>query len=99
MERSLSRRDFLHVTGAAAFAVSGPPAAARTAANTMQASTATAGADGWFDGPMRWVQLTLVENDPGQYDPAFWLDSFKRIHADAARPNEKKTRPDVSTRR
>lgn len=38
----------------------------------------------WFDRPMRWAQLTLVENDPGQYDPQFWLDYFKRIHADAA---------------
>ena len=33
---------------------------------------------------MRWVQLTLVENDPGRFDPAFWLDYFKRLHADAA---------------
>ncbi len=33
---------------------------------------------------MRWAQLTLVENDPGQYDPQFWLDYFKRVHADAA---------------
>ena len=33
---------------------------------------------------MRWAQLTLVENDPGQYDPNFWLEYFKRIHADAA---------------
>src|SRR5215831_8560800 len=39
---------------------------------------------GWFDRPMRWVQLTLVENDPGRFDPAFWLDYFKRLHADAA---------------
>lgn len=39
---------------------------------------------GWFDRPMRWAQLTLVENDPGRYDPRFWLDYFKRIHADAA---------------
>src|SRR5947199_1516018 len=38
----------------------------------------------WFDRPMRWAQLTLVENDPGRYDPAFWLDYFRRIHADAA---------------
>jgi hypothetical protein len=21
----------------------------------------------WFDRPMRWAQLTLVENDPGRY--------------------------------
>ncbi|PYR57502.1 MAG: hypothetical protein DMF91_19335, partial [Acidobacteria bacterium] len=33
---------------------------------------------------MRWAQLTLVENDPGQYDRQFWLDYFKRVHADAA---------------
>ena len=38
----------------------------------------------WFDRPMRWAQLTLVENDPGRFDPAFWLDYFRRIHADAA---------------
>ena len=41
-------------------------------------------ADPWFDRPMRWAQLTLVENDPGRYDPKFWLDYFRRIHADAA---------------
>jgi hypothetical protein len=39
---------------------------------------------GWFDVPMRWVQLTLVENDPGRFDPRFWLDYFRSLHADAA---------------
>ncbi len=39
---------------------------------------------GWFDRPMRWAQLTLVEDDPGKYDLAFWLDYFKRTHSDAA---------------
>ena len=38
----------------------------------------------WFDRPMRWAQLTLVENDPGRYDPAFWLDYFRRTHVDGA---------------
>jgi len=33
---------------------------------------------------MRWAQLTLVEDDPGKYDPVFWLDYFKRTHSDAA---------------
>jgi hypothetical protein len=33
---------------------------------------------------MRWAQLTLVENDPGLFDPGFWLDYFRRVHADAA---------------
>ncbi len=35
-----------------------------------------------FDRVMRWAQLTLVEDDPGKYDPDFWLDYFKRIKAD-----------------
>ncbi len=38
----------------------------------------------WWDRPMRWAQLALVENDPGRYDPGFWLDYFRRIHADGA---------------
>ena len=38
----------------------------------------------WFDRSMRWAQLAFVENDPGHYDPDFWLDYFKRIHADGA---------------
>lgn len=46
----------------------------------------TTGKADWFDKPMRWAQLTLVENDPapGQYSLNFWLDYFKRIKADAA---------------
>ena len=39
---------------------------------------------GWYDRPMRWAQLAFVEDDPGNYNPAFWLDYFRRIHADAA---------------
>lgn len=38
----------------------------------------------WYDRPMRWAQLTLVEDDPGQYDLQFWLDYFRRTHSDAA---------------
>src|SRR5579885_2653510 len=38
----------------------------------------------WFDRPMRWAQLTLVEDDPGKFDLSFWLDYFKRTHSDAA---------------
>src|SRR6476620_7406239 len=33
---------------------------------------------------MRWAQLAFVENDPGHYDPDFWLQYFKRIHAQGA---------------
>jgi Hypothetical glycosyl hydrolase 6/Beta-galactosidase trimerisation domain len=38
----------------------------------------------WIDKPMRWAQLTLVEDDPGKFDIGFWLDYFKRTHSDAA---------------
>lgn len=40
------------------------------------------GDESWFNRPMRWAQLTLVENDPGRFDPDFWLSYFKKIHAD-----------------
>ncbi|MCU0521645.1 MAG: beta-galactosidase trimerization domain-containing protein [Anaerolineae bacterium] len=40
--------------------------------------------DAWPEYPLRWAQLTLVENDPGTYDPDFWLDYFARIHAQGA---------------
>ena len=37
----------------------------------------------WVDRPMRWAQLTLVEDDPGKFDLKFWLDYFKRTKSDA----------------
>ena len=49
-----------------------------------EASPAAAPADEWFGRPMRWAQLTLVEDDPGTYDLNFWLDYFRRTHSDAA---------------
>src|ERR1041385_710248 len=52
--------------------------------NAALLATPAAGNSAWFDRPMRWAQLTLVENDPGRFDPAFWLEYFRRIHADAA---------------
>lgn len=38
----------------------------------------------WYARPMRWAQLSFVENDPGNYDLQFWLNYFKNIHADGA---------------
>src|SRR5260221_13075879 len=55
-----------------------------TAAVIPSAGTAPeAKAGGWYDRPMRWAQLSFVEDDPGNYDMQFWLDYFQRIHADA----------------
>jgi hypothetical protein len=80
MPDDLSRREFLQATGAGAFAsLISTPEPLIVADLSAQAAPA-----GWFDTPMRWVQLTLVENDPGRFDPQFWLDYFRRLHADAA---------------
>jgi hypothetical protein len=36
-----------------------------------------------FTEAMRWVNPTLVHNDPGRYDPQFWLDYIKASKCDA----------------
>ena len=87
MPDSITRRSFLHAAASAsAYASLGPPWAA--VHGDWLAAAPPAGADdltqGWFDGPMRWAQLTLVENDPGRFDPQLWLDYFRSLHADAA---------------
>ena len=85
MSDPLSRREFLQMTASAgAFASIGPPPGAAAAAELGGQPAADDLTTGWFDRPMRWVQLTLVENDPGRFDPKFWLDYFRRLHADAA---------------
>ena len=38
----------------------------------------------WARPTRRWAQVAFVENDPAHYDPQFWLDYFKRIHATGA---------------
>ena len=87
MPDPLSRRDFLcySATAGAIASIVSPLAAGGSPSDVadgpLRADVAPAG---WFDQPMRWVQLTLVENDPGRFDPAFWLDYFRRLHADAA---------------
>jgi hypothetical protein len=85
MNDAVSRRGFLRVTTAAgAIATVWRPADALARQSDGAQATPPAAGSGWFDEPMRWVQLTLVENDPGRFDPAFWLDYFGRLKADAA---------------
>ena len=55
---------------------------ALAAATATPASAVPSEPDPLFDRPMRWAQLTLVENDPGTYDLQFWLDYFQRTHSD-----------------
>jgi hypothetical protein len=40
-------------------------------------------AEPWYGRPMRWGQLTLVENDPPTLDVPYWLNNFQRCHCDA----------------
>jgi hypothetical protein len=37
----------------------------------------------WYKSATRWTQLTLAEDDPVKYDPAFWIDVFKRTRSNA----------------
>ena len=71
----MDRRYFIKTTSvvAGAYAIAEP---------SIFANLSSPGDEFWFNRPMRWAQLTLVENDPGRFDPDFWLSYFKRIHAD-----------------
>jgi len=79
----LSRRHFLRTTAIAGATLAlGRPSlrllVAAEASDSVPPPTPT-----WVNKPMRWAQLTLVEDDPGKFDLAFWLDYFKRTHSDA----------------
>ena len=71
----MDRRNFIKTTTtiAGAYTIAKP---------SLFAGNGFTGEESWFNRPMRWAQLTLVENDPGSFDPDFWLSYFKRIHAD-----------------
>lgn len=58
------------------------PSGAGNASDSRESGAA--GVSDWFDRPMRFANLTFVEEDPGRCDPKRWLDYFARIHADAA---------------
>jgi len=85
---TISRREFLVNSALAGGAITlenaGCPANTAASPVPTELPIAAPTEAAWFDRPMRWAQLTLVENDPGQYNPQFWLEYFKRIHADAA---------------
>ncbi|MBI1776835.1 MAG: family 10 glycosylhydrolase [Proteobacteria bacterium] len=37
----------------------------------------------WYKTATRWTQLTLAEDDPVKFDPAFWIEVFKRTKSNA----------------
>jgi hypothetical protein len=81
---SLTRREFLQSTAAAGTGL----AAAHVASENFWgqpviAHAASDVAPAWAMKPMRWMQLTLVEDDPAHFDLDFWLDYFRRTRSDA----------------
>src|SRR5262249_18744542 len=78
----VNRRQFLKSTLAAAVTASlAPPQPFSLAADSD--SLTPKSAPSWIDKPMRWAQLTLVEDDPAKFDAAFWFDYFRRTRSDA----------------
>jgi hypothetical protein len=77
MSADVSRRLFLEAAGAA-----GVLAAAGV--ESPAGAPPVEGTPAWVNRVMRWAQLTLVEDDPGRFDVAFWFDYFRRTHSDGA---------------
>jgi hypothetical protein len=73
----VNRRDFLATAMATAGAIR-----ATAAEQAQPVPSAAPPPRVWYDRAMRWMQLILVENDPGQFDPDYWIDLFRRTHTD-----------------
>jgi hypothetical protein len=78
----VTRREFLKTSVVAGAAIATGEFALNGAA-AANAGAAIPPAPSWIDKPMRWAQLTLVEDDPGTFDLDFWLDYFARTRSDA----------------
>ena len=81
-----TRRTFLKsAAGVSAACLAGLNTFETAGASPLMAADAdNAMPSGWYNRPMRWAQLSFVEDDPGNYSLDFWLDYFKKVHADAA---------------
>ncbi|HZL26636.1 MAG TPA: alpha-amylase family protein [Acidobacteriaceae bacterium] len=76
---SLTRREFLQ---SSAVAGTGAAFGCMTPKLIWASSTDSGPTPLWASKPMRWAQLTLVEDDPAHFDIGFWLDYFKRTRSD-----------------
>jgi hypothetical protein len=80
-----TRRTFIKsAAGVSAAYVAGVGTFEMVGAAPLMGAPESAGSGNWYDRPMRWAQLSFVEDDPGNYSLDFWLDYFKKVHADAA---------------
>ncbi len=87
---SLTRREFLQSTAVA----SSGAAVAHVASSLLlgQAAPRRPEVPAWATKPMRWTQLTLVEDDPAHFDPASGFDYFKRTRSDGGVPERWRVR-------
>lgn len=72
----MNRREFLQASASGALLTVGSAQGADPQTTPRQ--------PGWYERPMRWAQVAFVEDDPGNYDPKFWFDYFRRAHVDGA---------------
>jgi hypothetical protein len=81
-----SRREFLEISAAAGSGA----ALAQVAPGSLWGQSAAVPAStsdpvpAWASKPMRWMQLTLVEDDPLHYDANFWIGYCKRTRSEGA---------------
>jgi hypothetical protein len=78
----MNRRDLMKITGTAGAAVALGKMSWSELGGAEPSALDVRPPD-WVDRPMRWAQLTLVEDDPGKFDAQFWFDYFKRTRSDA----------------
>jgi hypothetical protein len=78
----ITRRSFIKASALAGTAVTLGEIALRPA-RAAEPSSEPQTSPSWADKPMRWAQLTLVENDPGTFSPQFWFDYFRSTHSDS----------------
>ncbi|HWV99561.1 MAG TPA: beta-galactosidase trimerization domain-containing protein [Candidatus Acidoferrum sp.] len=84
LETDLSRRAFLKAAGCTGAAIAiGSGKLPWSPLGAAENPLVVPPAPNWVVKPMRWAQLTLVEDDPGKFDPRFWLDYFQRTRSDA----------------
>lgn len=48
-----------------------------------QQATGSLRSPDWFRAATRWTQITLAEDDPVKFDPAFWIEVFLRTKSNA----------------
>src|ERR1700691_1325209 len=82
MPVSLTRREFLQSTAAAGTAAAIAPFSSKRFWDQADLSGGAEPVPDWASKPMRWMQLTLVEDDPAHFDPAFLVDYFKRTRSE-----------------